>query len=425
MIAPPRSTATLSCATSGCAYPIHRLRLLRTSRLRASRPVSLPSTFESLTSGTHFPRKSFLLRTYRKRSSGQDGRPESRLGDEGSLRGALHRNVTIARENKCFILRTYNGYNIVDSSARVGHNNNGCLPSVANGLILMLESYFDESENDSFIGGHPLLVIAGYLSEKSSWDSFNDRWKSELLGPFRIPYFHSKDLRSQNARLYRHLSFERRRELLRKATTIIRDVASLGVVGYIRPHDWKQFASMSMRSRWGSSYGILMELLLSTLSEYRQSTERVSVFLENGHGNADDAIRKIRAIQQATEPVEPLDLPDEVMDVSVLEEDQARTRMMRIGDVALISKLTSAPTQAADLLAYLMASSCLKKPHPVFEGVFDELLEGTPHILITLESEESSRTCCSNLQVRGTAKRTKSQNILDQENTSKLRIQSL
>ncbi len=105
------------------------------------------------------------------------------------------------------------------------------------------------------------------------------------------------------------------------------------------------------------------------------------MFLENGHGNADDAIRKIRAIQQATEPVEPLDLPDEVMDVSVLEEDQVRTRMMRIGDVALISKLTSAPTQAADLLAHFMASSCLKKPHPVFEGVFDELLEGTPHIL--------------------------------------------
>ena len=108
----PRSTATLicttlSCAIPGCASPIHRLHLLRASRLRASRPVSLPSSLESLTSGTQFPRKSFLLRTYEKRSSGQDGRPESRLGDEGSLRGALLRNVTMARENKCFILRTY------------------------------------------------------------------------------------------------------------------------------------------------------------------------------------------------------------------------------------------------------------------------------------------------------------------------------
>ena len=51
--------------------------------------------------------KSIGLRTYRKRSSGQDDRPESRLGDEGSLCGALLRNVARAREHKCFMLRTY------------------------------------------------------------------------------------------------------------------------------------------------------------------------------------------------------------------------------------------------------------------------------------------------------------------------------
>ena len=97
-----RKSVAPRTAASGCASPIHGLHLLRASRL-----VSLPSSIKSPAWGARLPRKSFVLRTYRKRSSGQDGRPESSLGDEGSLRGALLRNVTIARENKCFTLRTY------------------------------------------------------------------------------------------------------------------------------------------------------------------------------------------------------------------------------------------------------------------------------------------------------------------------------
>ncbi len=52
-----RSTDTL-----GCVPPIRRLRLLS-----ASRPLSRTSSFNILTSATHSPRKSFLLRTYEKR----------------------------------------------------------------------------------------------------------------------------------------------------------------------------------------------------------------------------------------------------------------------------------------------------------------------------------------------------------------------
>ena len=51
--------------------------------------------------------KPFLMRTYRKRPSDQDGRPESRSGDEGPFRRALLRNVDAASAHKCFVLRTY------------------------------------------------------------------------------------------------------------------------------------------------------------------------------------------------------------------------------------------------------------------------------------------------------------------------------
>ncbi len=57
----------------------------------------------------HKPRR---MNVCRKRSSGQDGRPESRLADEGSLTGALLRNVAVLllaahKCHKCFLLRTY------------------------------------------------------------------------------------------------------------------------------------------------------------------------------------------------------------------------------------------------------------------------------------------------------------------------------
>ena len=42
-----------------------------------------------------------------KRSSGQDGRPESGSADEGSLLAALLRNVAVVPAHKCFVLRTY------------------------------------------------------------------------------------------------------------------------------------------------------------------------------------------------------------------------------------------------------------------------------------------------------------------------------
>jgi hypothetical protein len=243
----------------------------------------------------------------------------------------------------------------------------------------MLESYFDES--DSLVGRHPLLVIAGYLGDRRDWESFNIQWKRDLLDSFKITHFHSKELRSQNARFYRHLSFVQRREMLKVASAIICASVSLGIVGYMRPHDWNEFAPAQMRRKWGSCYGTLAELLMADLSKHRQSTERVSVFFEEGHANAGDVIRKLRAIKHDTEPIEWPEASPELMDAHIVEEDPARTQMMRIGDIALVSKQTAFPTQAADLLAYLISSSCLKNPHPVFDGILDALLQEKPHLL--------------------------------------------
>ena len=221
----------------------------------------------------------------------------------------------------------------------------------------MLEAYCDES--DSVAGGSPLLVLAGYLSDEADWRLFNKAWASKVLDAYSIPYFHAKDLRSQNAKLYRHLNFKERRNLLEAACSVIGQHVKAGAIVYMRPSDWKNSTSPRQRSKWGSAYGICVELMVAVvLGEIVGGPERVSVFLEDGHVNAADAIRKIHNYKHDTEPIE---YPEMALPVHTSEPNHPELRMreesMRIGDIALVSKVRSMPTQAADLLAYLVGSS--------------------------------------------------------------------
>jgi hypothetical protein len=237
-----------------------------------------------------------------------------------------------------------------------------------------LEVYCDES--DSRVGGHPLLVIAGYVATKEAWEAFSKQWSQRVLSPFGIPYFHSTEIRSKHAKLYRYLSFDQRRELLAAACHVICSHVDSGVAVYMRPHDWNSSTTHVQRSRWGSAYGACMELLLSALSQYLSAPQRVSVFLEGGHVNANDATRRVRNYKHDTEPIE---WPECVEDSMRIGDNPPRTTAVRIGDVALVSKTASMPVQAADLLAYLVAAASRADSNPVFEGVLDSLITSKPH----------------------------------------------
>jgi hypothetical protein len=54
-------------------------------------------------------------------------------------------------------------------------------------------------------------------------------------------------------------------------------------------------------------------------------------------------------------------------------EMKSREAKMRIGEVGLVPKSVM-PTQAADLLAYLVGASLRPPIHPVFDGILDGLL---------------------------------------------------
>ena len=146
------------------------------------------------------------------------------------------------------------------------------------------------------------------------------------------------------------------------------------------PDDWKDATTDTFRCKHGSAYGACMQLLLILLSYQvrkppNEEPERISVFLEDGHKNADDAMLRAKYYKDDTEPVE---IPSGAR-VQVLEEDPFRTRFMRIGGLGLFPKLTTRPLQAADLFVYLVSNLFRPTGSRVFDGVSENLGQFKPH----------------------------------------------
>ena len=237
----------------------------------------------------------------------------------------------------------------------------------------MLEVYCDESV--SSIGGEDFLVFAGYVAPERNWNQFRHDWRRHILEKYSVPYLHAKDLRSGNAPLYRHLDLSSRRNLVEDACRLIGAHATDCVAVYMRLCDFDLAVTSEQRSRWGSAYGACAVIMLSVLSEFVRAGERVSIFVEDGHVNARDAITRIKHFKFDTEPVR---WPSLVGEATVgTYEDPMRTQTFRIGKAGLVSK-DSEPTQAADLLAYLVATFVQTSPSPVFEGVLDDLFSRVP-----------------------------------------------
>jgi hypothetical protein len=250
----------------------------------------------------------------------------------------------------------------------------------------MLEAYLDESE--AALDRRQLLVLAGYLAPFEKWLDFSDQW-TVALSKYNLTHFHATDIRTRHSKLYRHLSFEDRRNLLEDLADIIARNVTMGFAIYMFPGDWKSATTHQFRCENGSAYGICMELLLwlaSCMLKKPGEPERVSIFLEDGHKNAQDAILRAKLYKDDTEPVERV--PGAT--VSVLYDDPLRTSFIRIGALGLVRKIDTKPVQAADLFAYLASDFLRSGGRGVFEGIFNKMVQAKPHAYSAWNAEKVS-----------------------------------
>lgn len=243
----------------------------------------------------------------------------------------------------------------------------------------MLEVYFDESGTHSTRDA-PLLIIAGYVAEEGKWATFNDRW-GRILAEYKIDRFHMKDLRNLRHKRLRHLSKENRRELLSHLIDLTAETALLGTLAYLRPSDYEHVTDRKFRSRYGSAYGALVTLSLlkldTLLLNQIREPDTVRVFLEEGHNNADDALRLLRYWQEETAPA-PTEIEGEP--VQIVAADFNRTSRLRISEFRLGSKTGMYPLHAADMLGYFASITLSFRIDEEFTGFFDKLLARVVHV---------------------------------------------
>ena len=267
-------------------------------------------------------------------------------------------------------------YGAADSQARIELHKASGLPSFCSSMVLVLEAYFDES--GSSLDQHPILVLGGYVALFEQWLAFSGDWRL-VLRNYGVPYFHATELPSRHSKLFGHLSNEQKKAFVGDLIAVIGKYVDMGVCIIMNPDDWRLATTDTFRCKHGSAYGICMELLLMlasvSLRKPGEEPQRVSVFLEDGHKNAGDAILRASYYKADTEPLE---VPPGAT-VHQLVDDLPRTRFMRIGTIGLVPKTTTLPVQAADLYTYLASNLLRPTGHFIFQECICKLAKVKPH----------------------------------------------
>jgi len=160
-----------------------------------------------------------------------------------------------------------------------------------------LETYFDESAPSSK-SATSLLLIAGYVGEEERWVEFGNKWAA-TLERYGSRRFHMRHIRNLRHPLYKHLTVERRRDLVIELIDVTTQAATLGSLVYMRPEEYEAVTTPEFRSRYGTAYGLLIYLNLVQINGHLMKdggsppTTRVSI------------VRAYRGMPRRGSPVSP------------------------------------------------------------------------------------------------------------------------
>jgi Protein of unknown function (DUF3800) len=154
-------------------------------------------------------------------------------------------------------------------------------------------AYFDESGTH---GGSELSCMAGFVGEARQWRKFEKR-AGKLFNRFRVDVFHTIDVRRTN-KDFKGWTVDRKIEFLDEFHHIINETLECGVSSFIKDEDYKYYCGLDWprRTRRESKYAILFRACLSHMIDYvghipLWKEPRLHIVLEDGHNNANDAVR--------------------------------------------------------------------------------------------------------------------------------------
>jgi hypothetical protein len=189
--------------------------------------------------------------------------------------------------------------------------------------MAVMQAYFDASEQGDY------LVVAGYLFRKKNVKPFERKWRAMLL-EFGLEYFHMTDCNA-GKKQFEKLDKDQRIECQTLAIATICEFATLGMTNSVNVADFKKVmgANGYMTNPFSlCAHGILM--MCKNWAENFDKTARIAYIFEAGDNFQSDAHNILSSIS----------------------EDDTRRRFFNYETHAFLTKRSSMPTQAADILAW-------------------------------------------------------------------------
>lgn len=169
---------------------------------------------------------------------------------------------------------------------------------------MIYSAYFDESGTHS---DAVMSVVAGFVANARQWRKYDKR-TSQLFARYGVNVFHAIDVRRGHGD-FKGWTVDRKIEFLDEFQHIINDTLENGVSAFIRSDDYKYHRGLywPAKARPDSKYTIMVRACLShvidIVGHIPQDIEpRLHIVLEDGHNNAEDAVRSYKWVQDRLGP---------------------------------------------------------------------------------------------------------------------------
>ena len=166
-------------------------------------------------------------------------------------------------------------------------------------IFIIFTAYLDESGTHA---GAPISAMGGFVGDARQWHKFEKR-VGKLFKRFRVDVFHAIDVR-RGHKDFKGWTVDRKIEFHDEFQHIINETLESGVVAFIRDDDYKYYLALNWpkKTRRDSKYTLMFRACLAQIVDIvghapQTKEPQLHVVLEDGHSNAQDAVRNYKWVR--------------------------------------------------------------------------------------------------------------------------------
>jgi hypothetical protein len=171
-------------------------------------------------------------------------------------------------------------------------------------IFVIFRAYFDESGTHA---GATVSTVAGFVADARQWRKYEKR-AARLFARCGVKVFHAIDVRRGHGD-FKDWEVDRKIEFLDEFQHVINDTLESGVAAFIRANDYWYYRGLYWppKARCDSKYTLMVRACLAHTVDVvghipQQVEPALHIVLEDGHNNAEDAVRSYKWVQDRLGP---------------------------------------------------------------------------------------------------------------------------